>query len=60
MLAPGRYACFVTQDVRIEKRLYPIEADLVHIMVYEVGFARIKLFGESQRAILEYRGGAVS
>ena len=38
VLAPGRYACFVTQDVRIEKRLYPIIADLIHIMVYEVGF----------------------
>jgi site-specific DNA-methyltransferase (adenine-specific)/site-specific DNA-methyltransferase (cytosine-N4-specific) len=38
VLQPGRYACFVTQDVRIEGRLYPIVADLIHIMVYEVGF----------------------
>lgn len=38
VLAPGRYACFVTQDVRIDKKLYPIVADLIHVMVYEVGF----------------------
>jgi len=38
VLQPGRYACFVTQDVRIEGRLYPIVADLIHVMVYEVGF----------------------
>ena len=38
VLQPGRYACFVTQDVRIEGRLYPIVADLVRVMVYEVGF----------------------
>jgi site-specific DNA-methyltransferase (adenine-specific)/site-specific DNA-methyltransferase (cytosine-N4-specific) len=38
VLQPGRCACFVTQDVRIEGRLYPIVADLIHVMVYEVGF----------------------
>jgi site-specific DNA-methyltransferase (adenine-specific)/site-specific DNA-methyltransferase (cytosine-N4-specific) len=38
VLAPGRYACFVTQDVRIDKKLYPIVADLIHVMVYEAGF----------------------
>ncbi|AFK51110.1 modification methylase [Thermogladius calderae 1633] len=38
VLAPGRVACFVTQDVRVEGRLYPIVSDLIHIMVYEVGF----------------------
>jgi len=38
VLKPGRVACFVTQDVRIEGRLYPIVADLIRIMVYEVGF----------------------
>lgn len=38
VLRPGRVACFVTQDVRIEGRLYPIVADLIKIMVYDVGF----------------------
>ena len=38
VLKPGRVACFVTQDVRIEGRLYPIVADLIKVMVYEVGF----------------------
>ncbi len=38
VLRPGRVACFVTQDVRINGRLYPIVSDLIHIMVYEVGF----------------------
>ena len=38
VLQQGRIACFVTQDVRIEGRLYPIVADLIKIMVYEVGF----------------------
>jgi len=38
VLAPGRVACFVTQDVRIDGRLYPIVSDLIHIMTYEVGF----------------------
>lgn len=38
VLAPGRIACFVVQDVRIEGKLYPIVADLIRIMVYEIGF----------------------
>ncbi len=38
VLKPGRVACFVTQDVRIEGKLYPIVADLIRVMVYEVGF----------------------
>jgi DNA modification methylase len=38
VLKPGRYACFVTQDVRIEGKLYPIVSDLIHIMVYNIGF----------------------
>ncbi|MCR8472246.1 MAG: site-specific DNA-methyltransferase [Candidatus Korarchaeota archaeon] len=35
VLAPGRVACFVTQDVRIEGKLYPICADLIKIMIEE-------------------------
>jgi len=38
VLKPGRVACFVTQDVRIEGKLYPIVVDLIRVMVYEVGF----------------------
>jgi len=38
VLQPGRVACFVTQDVRIDGRLYPIVADLIRVMVYDVGF----------------------
>jgi site-specific DNA-methyltransferase (adenine-specific)/site-specific DNA-methyltransferase (cytosine-N4-specific) len=38
VLKPGRCACFVTQDVRIEGKLYPIVSDLIHIMVYDIGF----------------------
>ncbi len=38
VLSPGRVACFVTQDVRVDGKLYPICSDLVHIMVYEIGF----------------------
>ncbi len=38
VLKVGRVACFVTQDVRIEGKLYPIVADLIRVMVYEVGF----------------------
>lgn len=34
-LAPGRIACFVTQDVRIEGRLFPVCEDLVKIMLNE-------------------------
>jgi DNA modification methylase len=35
VLAPGRIACFVTQDVRIEGRLYPVVADINRIMMEE-------------------------
>ena len=38
VLQPGRYACYVTQDVRINSKLYPIVADLIHVMVDDVGF----------------------
>ncbi|WP_338603318.1 site-specific DNA-methyltransferase [Sulfolobus tengchongensis] len=38
VLAPGRVAIFVTEDVRINGKLYPIVSDLIHIMVYEIGF----------------------
>jgi len=38
VLRPGRYACFVTQDVRIDGKLYPIVSDLIHLMIHEVGF----------------------
>lgn len=34
-LARGRLACFVTQDVRIEGKLYPVCADLIRIMLEE-------------------------
>lgn len=37
VLAPGRIACFVTQDVRINGKLYPVPADIVRIMM-EIGF----------------------
>ena len=35
VIAPGRIACFVTQDVRVEGKLYPVPADIVRIMVEE-------------------------
>lgn len=35
VLAPGRVACFVTQDVRINGKLYPVPADIVRIMMEE-------------------------
>lgn len=35
VLAPGRIACFVTQDVRVRGKLYPVPADVVRIMVEE-------------------------
>jgi len=38
VLQPGRIACFVTQDVRIEGKLYPIVSDLIKITVHEIGF----------------------
>ena len=34
-LAPGRIACFVTQDVRIKGELFPVCEDLVKIMLKE-------------------------
>jgi len=37
VLAEGRVACFVVQDIRINKKLYPIVADLIHIML-DIGF----------------------
>ncbi|MGB9659991.1 MAG: DNA methyltransferase, partial [Nitrososphaerales archaeon] len=35
VLAPGRIACFVTQDVRIKGGLYPVVADINRIMMEE-------------------------
>jgi len=35
VLAPGRVACFVTQDVRINGKLYPVPADILRIMTEE-------------------------
>ncbi|MEM3715079.1 MAG: site-specific DNA-methyltransferase [Nitrososphaeria archaeon] len=35
VLARGRIACFVTQDVRVKGKLYPVPADIVKIMVEE-------------------------
>jgi DNA modification methylase len=37
VLADGRIACFVTQDVRVEGTLYPICSDIIKIMI-EGGF----------------------
>ncbi|MEM4275783.1 MAG: site-specific DNA-methyltransferase [Candidatus Nitrosocaldus sp.] len=37
VLAEGRIACFVTQDVRIEGKLYPLVSDIMRIMM-ETGF----------------------
>lgn len=37
VLADGRVACFVTQDVRVEGKLYPICSDITRIML-EAGF----------------------
>jgi site-specific DNA-methyltransferase (adenine-specific)/site-specific DNA-methyltransferase (cytosine-N4-specific) len=38
VLKPGRYVCIVAMDVRIDGKLYPIVADLIHMYVYELGF----------------------
>lgn len=38
VLAPGRIACFVTQDVRINGKLYPVPADILRISTEE-GFS---------------------
>jgi DNA modification methylase len=35
VLAEGRIACFVTQDVRVDGTLYPICSDIIKIMVGE-------------------------
>ncbi|MEM0172651.1 MAG: site-specific DNA-methyltransferase [Thermoproteota archaeon] len=35
VLAEGRIACFVTQDVRINGKLYPVTADILRIMMEE-------------------------
>ena len=35
VLAAGRTACFVAQDVRIDGKLYPVSADIVRIMIEE-------------------------
>ncbi|MEM3265200.1 MAG: site-specific DNA-methyltransferase [Candidatus Micrarchaeaceae archaeon] len=35
VLAQGRIACFVTQDVRINGKLYPVTADILRIMMEE-------------------------
>ncbi|AFU92044.1 putative N4-cytosine methylase [Sulfolobus virus STSV2] len=35
VLAPGRIACFITQDVRINGKLYPVSADILRIMMEE-------------------------
>ena len=43
ILAKGRIACFVTQDVRIEKKLYPVCEDLVKIMTEEGFIYRDKI-----------------
>jgi len=43
VLAPGRIACFVTQDVRINGKLYPVAADIVRIMMKEGFFYRDRI-----------------
>ena len=35
VLAPGRIACFVTQDIRIEGKLYPVSGDIIRVMMSE-------------------------
>ncbi|MEM0063539.1 MAG: site-specific DNA-methyltransferase [Metallosphaera sp.] len=35
VLAQGRIACFVTQDVRVKGKLYPVPADILRIMMEE-------------------------
>jgi len=35
VLAQGRIACFVTQDVRIKGKLYPVPSDIIRIMLEE-------------------------
>jgi len=43
VLAPGRIACFVTQDVRINGKLFPVTADIVRIMREEGFFYRDRI-----------------
>jgi len=51
VLQPGRYACYVTQDVRIEGKLYPIIADLIRIRSTRlVSSTRRRSSGGSPRA----------
>jgi len=35
VLAQGRIACFVTQDMRVKGKLYPVAADIVRVMMEE-------------------------
>ncbi len=35
VLARGRVACFVTQDVRVDGKLYPVTSDIIRIMLDE-------------------------
>jgi len=35
VLVDGRVACFVTQDVRIEGKLYPVCSDIIRVMIEE-------------------------
>jgi len=43
VLCKGRIACFVTQDVRIEGKLYPICSDIIRIMIEEGFIYRDKI-----------------
>jgi len=43
VLAQGRIACFVTQDVRINGKLFPVAADIVRIMMEEGFFYRDRI-----------------
>jgi DNA modification methylase len=43
VLAKGRIACFITQDVRIKGKLYPICSDIIRIMIEEGFLYRDKI-----------------
>jgi len=43
VLAQGRIACFVTQDVRINGKLFPVAADITRIMMEEGFFYRDRI-----------------
>ena len=43
VLVPGRIACFVTQDVRINGKLFPVAADIVRLMMDEGFFYRDRI-----------------